>query len=160
MEPAEGMLPEIIAPTANTDSSAIEQIMHDDKLRFEVELEFVQMLASPNYLGYLAQHRMFEKPEFVNYIKYLQYWKQPQYARFLKWPQCLYFLDQLQKPHFQKAMMEARHKDTVLAQQHFHWRFYYNARLEAGRAEDEELTKRMQEELDQQNNQPDPPRND
>jgi mediator of RNA polymerase II transcription subunit 31 len=47
----------------------------EDKLRFQVELEFVQCLANPNYLNFLAQRGYFKDQTFVNYLKYLLYWK-------------------------------------------------------------------------------------
>ncbi|KAF3044179.1 hypothetical protein E8E11_003682 [Didymella keratinophila] len=52
--------------------------------RFELELEFVQCLANPEYLNFLASQKMYEKPEFVAYLGYLQYFKEPQYAKFLQ----------------------------------------------------------------------------
>jgi hypothetical protein len=51
--------------------------------RFSAELEFVQCLASPEYLNFLAQARLLEDPAFMNFLQYLTYWKQPQYARFI-----------------------------------------------------------------------------
>ncbi|OWA54129.1 putative Mediator of RNA polymerase II transcription subunit 31 [Hypsibius exemplaris] len=44
---------------------------------FQVELEFVQCLANPHYLNFLAQHGYLKEKSFINYLKYLQYWKQP-----------------------------------------------------------------------------------
>jgi len=34
--------------------------IHDDSVRFQVELEFVQCLANPNYLNFLAQRGYFK----------------------------------------------------------------------------------------------------
>ncbi|KAL0115689.1 hypothetical protein PUN28_010906 [Cardiocondyla obscurior] len=50
------------------------------RLRFQVELEFVQCLANPNYLNFLAQRGYFKDTTFINYLKYLLYWKEPEYA--------------------------------------------------------------------------------
>lgn len=47
--------------------------------------QFVQCLANPAYLNYLAVHKVFDKPEFVAYLGYLQYFKQPKYAKYLQW---------------------------------------------------------------------------
>jgi mediator of RNA polymerase II transcription subunit 31 len=47
----------------------------------QVELEFVQCLANPNYLNFLAQRGYFKENAFINYLKYLLYWKEPEYAR-------------------------------------------------------------------------------
>ncbi|XP_073874508.1 mediator of RNA polymerase II transcription subunit 31 isoform X2 [Macaca fascicularis] len=54
-----------------------------NRLRFQLELEFVQCLANPNYLNFLAQRGYFKDKAFVNYLKYLLYWKDPEYAKYL-----------------------------------------------------------------------------
>ncbi|KAM7231779.1 hypothetical protein CapIbe_016540 [Capra ibex] len=59
-----------------------------NRLRFQLELEFVQCLANPNYLNFLAQRGYFKDKAFVNYLKYLLYWKEPEYAKYLN---CLHF---------------------------------------------------------------------
>ena len=46
--------------------------------------QFVQCLANPVYLNYLAQQKTLDKPEFVAYLGYLQYFKDPKYAKFLQ----------------------------------------------------------------------------
>ena len=38
--------------------------------RFTAELEFVQGLANPSYLGFLAREGYFADPKFVEYIRY------------------------------------------------------------------------------------------
>ena len=43
-----------------------------EKNRFIAELEFVQCLANPNYICFLAQNGYFKKPEFINYMEYLK----------------------------------------------------------------------------------------
>lgn len=50
---------------------------------FHTELEFVQGLANPFYLYYLARYGYMEDPAFLNYLNYLAYWKKPEYARFI-----------------------------------------------------------------------------
>ncbi|KAF0766257.1 mediator of RNA polymerase II transcription subunit 31 [Aphis craccivora] len=77
------------------------------RLRFQVELEFVQCLANPNYLNFLAQRGYFKDQSFINYLKYLLYWKEPDYAKFIKYPMCLYFLDLLQHEPFRKEIATA-----------------------------------------------------
>jgi len=66
--------------------------------RFELELEFVQSLASPAYLHYLATSGILYQSTFLDFLRYLRYWKQPQYAKYLLYPHCLYFLDLLVPP--------------------------------------------------------------
>ena len=46
--------------------------------------QFVQCLANPVYLNYLAAQKYFDKPEFVAYLSYLQYFKEPKYTKFLQ----------------------------------------------------------------------------
>lgn len=75
-----------------------------DVQRFELELEFVQSLANPQYLTcefyyyyiiivvlmvVLGQRGYFKEKSFVNYLKYLQYWKTKEYSHFLKYEMTL-----------------------------------------------------------------------
>jgi mediator of RNA polymerase II transcription subunit 31 len=98
------------------------------KLRFQVELEFVQCLANPNYLNFLAQRNYFKDPSFVNYLKYLQYWKEPEYAKFLKYPMCLHFLGLLQYESFRKELVSANCTKFIEEQQLLHWQHYTRKR--------------------------------
>ena len=68
--------------------------------RFELELEFVQSLASPAYLHYLAtnpssdDHNWLDDPEFIDFLRYLlKTWSRPEYNQYLVYPQALYFLE-------------------------------------------------------------------
>lgn len=68
--------------------------------RFELELEFVQALASPAYLHYLAtnpssdDHNWLDDPEFIEFLRYLlKTWSRPEYNQYLVYPQALYFLE-------------------------------------------------------------------
>eukprot|EP01041_Mallomonas_annulata_P008828 gene8828-18275_t len=84
--------------------------------KFLIELEFVQNLANPAYLHFLAQNRYFDDPAFMNYLKYLQYWKRPDF------PQCLQFLDEIiDKPNFRKELAVQTFRDFVYQQQFAHW---------------------------------------
>ncbi|KAF2264903.1 SOH1-domain-containing protein [Lojkania enalia] len=74
--------------------------------RFELELEFVQCLANPAYLNYLAQQKMLDKPEFVAYLGYLQYFKDPKYAKYLHHPgPTLRTLELLQQERFRQEIL-------------------------------------------------------
>jgi len=53
--------------------------------RFLLELEFVQCLANPTYIHYLAQNRYFEDEAFIGYLKYLKYWQRPEYIKYIMW---------------------------------------------------------------------------
>jgi len=93
--------------------------------RFEIELEvialvlrapdtrhlidssqFVQSLASPQYLNHLASLKYFENPAFVAYLSYLQYWSHPPYTKFLTYPgPTLKNLELLQQERFRTEIL-------------------------------------------------------
>lgn len=102
------------------------------KIRFQVELEFVQCLANPNYLNFLAQRGHLKDPAFINYLKYLEYWKQPEYAKFLKYPMSLYFLDLLQYPEARKELANTRCAKFIEDQQLLQWQNYIRKRTKLG----------------------------
>lgn len=79
-----------------------------ERIRFQVELEFVQCLGNPNYLNFLAQRGYFKDATFINYLKYLQYWKEPAYVKFIKYPVCLHFLELLQHEAFRKEIVNVQ----------------------------------------------------
>ncbi|XP_055676996.1 mediator of RNA polymerase II transcription subunit 31-A isoform X2 [Lutzomyia longipalpis] len=98
------------------------------RLRFQVELEFVQCLANPNYLHFLAQRGYFKDQTFINYLKYLLYWKEPEYARYLKYPMCLYFLDLLQYEHFRREIVNVQCCKFIDDQAILLWQHYTRRR--------------------------------
>lgn len=100
-----------------------------NRLRFQLELEFVQCLANPNYLNFLAQRGYFKNKSFVNYLKYLLYWKEPEYAKYLKYPQCLHMLELLQYEHFRKELVNAQCAKFIDEQQILHWQHYSRKRM-------------------------------
>jgi len=74
--------------------------------RFELELEFVQLLSNPFYLNHLACQNMLSNPAFINYITYLQYWSKPEYVKFLSYPgPTLKTLELLQNENFRKQVV-------------------------------------------------------
>ncbi|KAI8325345.1 SOH1-domain-containing protein [Martensiomyces pterosporus] len=93
------------------------------KERFEVELEFIQCLANPWYINFLAQQGYFDQPAFINYLKYLKYWQQPEYAKFVVYPNALTFLDLLQYKAFREEMKKVEKTTWVHQLQYFHWRW-------------------------------------
>ena len=93
------------------------------KRRFEAELEFVQTLANPEYLHYLAQNRYFDDPDFRDYLEYLQYWRELPYCLHLVFPHCLRMLELLvEDDGFVDALKRPDFKDHVFAQQFNHWK--------------------------------------
>ncbi|KAJ3090461.1 hypothetical protein HK102_003678 [Quaeritorhiza haematococci] len=100
-------------------------------LRFQIELEFVQCLANPQYLQFLAQQQYFNDEAFVNYLKYLKYWQRPEYAKFIIYPYCLELLELLQHPSFREAVASAETALFIHHKEFYHWQWYRNKR--AGR---------------------------
>ncbi|KAJ6764558.1 MEDIATOR OF RNA polymerase II TRANSCRIPTION SUBUNIT 31 [Salix koriyanagi] len=101
----------------------------DGRQRFLLELEFVQCLANPTYIHYLAQNRYFDDEAFIGYLKYLQYWQRPEYVKFIMYPHCLYFLELLQNVNFRNAMAHPGNKELAHRQQFFFWKNYRNNRM-------------------------------
>ncbi|XP_048326534.1 mediator of RNA polymerase II transcription subunit 31 isoform X2 [Ziziphus jujuba] len=108
----------------------------DGRQRFLLELEFVQCLANPTYIHYLAQNRYFEDEAFIGYLKYLQYWQRPEYIKFIiifynniRYPHCLFFLELLQNANFRNAMAHPGNKELAHRQQFYFWKNYRNNRL-------------------------------
>ena len=101
------MMPAGFTPSGSTaavPTSAAPAADPEDKVRFQVELEFVQCLGNPNYLNFLAQRGYFKDPAMINYLSYLCYWKEPAYVKFIKFPVCLHFLELLQHEAFRKEI--------------------------------------------------------
>ena len=74
--------------------------------RFEVELEFVQMLGNPQYLNYLAAQHLLEDASFIAYLDYLQYFTKPEYVRYLSYPgPSLKALEMLQQEVFRRDIL-------------------------------------------------------
>ncbi|CAF0719659.1 unnamed protein product [Brachionus calyciflorus] len=94
--------------------------------RFLVELEFVQCLANPNYLHYLAKQGMFENDSFKNYLKYLLYWKRPEYIQFIRYPECLFFLDLLQNDELQQMIKDKNCVNFICEQQMYQHKYHNN----------------------------------
>eukprot|EP00752_Nemacystus_decipiens_P015754 g14065.t1 len=92
--------------------------------RFEMELELMNCLASPEYLHYLAQSGYLDDRAFLRFLEYLQYFKRPQYAKFITYPHSLAMLDLLiNNPAFRKEIAHVSFRDFVHQQQFLHWQF-------------------------------------
>ncbi|XP_070495617.1 mediator of RNA polymerase II transcription subunit 31 [Chironomus tepperi] len=114
----------------NKAKDPLQNLESDDqqRMRFQVELEFIQCLSNPNYLHFLAQRDYFKDPAFVNYLNYLQYWKKPEYAKFIKYPMCLYFLDLLQSEEFRRKIVSAQCCKFIDDQSILLWQHYTRRR--------------------------------
>jgi mediator of RNA polymerase II transcription subunit 31 len=99
--------------------------------RFELELEFIQCLASPAYLHHLATTGVLQEAAFLEYLEYLQYWKKEEYAKYLSFPHSLYFLDLLLKsPTFRRELANIPFRNFVHEQQFYSWQ--HRARILSG----------------------------
>ncbi|KAK8061402.1 hypothetical protein PG994_007768 [Apiospora phragmitis] len=68
--------------------------------------QFVQSLANPFYLNYLASQKLLSEPTFVAYLDYLQYWNKPPYLKFLTYPgPTLKHLELLQQEKFREEII-------------------------------------------------------
>jgi len=109
-------------------AQALAETDEQHKLRFQVEMEFVQCLANPNYLHFLAQRGFLKDSSFINYLKYLQYWQDPQYVKYLKYPICLHFLQLLQHETFRKECVSGQCARFLDDQVLLHWQHYTRRR--------------------------------
>ncbi len=105
-------------------------VLDDTQERFQAELEFVNALASPDYLLHLSQQRTFESDAFLRYLKDLHScWSQPPYAQYVIYPHALCFLGLLQDPQFRSRIGTTAFKEAVHAQQFYSWAFGLRRRL-------------------------------
>lgn len=97
-----------------------------ERMRFEVELEFVQSLANPRYLNHLAQTLQLEDESVLAYLEYLKYWSKPEYAKYVLYPHCLYFLDLLTRSEeFRQALKDPHKAEMIHMQQFYHWQYLH-----------------------------------
>ena len=90
--------------------------------RFELELEFIQCLASPAYLHHLATTGVLNEPAFLSFLDYLQYWKSSDYVKYLNYPHCLHFLDLLlNNATFRRELGTVEFRNFVHEQQFYSW---------------------------------------
>merc|ERR1712127_274399 len=107
-----------------------EKLSQEDEARkrFQIELEFVQSLANPNYLNFLAQRGYFRNQTFLNYLKYLMYWTKPEYVKYIMYPQCLSLLELLQHEQFLKEIVNAQCSKYIDEQLLLIWLHYKKKR--------------------------------
>jgi hypothetical protein len=115
----------------SSSDSSVRLLFSDVRLRFELELEFVSLLANPFYLQSLAQSRLLDRPDLLGYLSYLQYWKLSSYSIFVTHPHSLLFLDLLQDEGFRSRLLDPNFINLLHTQQFWHWRsFRYNRYLD------------------------------
>ena len=131
----------------DSDAADVEDLPAN---RFELELEFVQCLASPAYLHHLATTGILAEPSFLQFLEYLQYWKKPEYVRLMQYPHCLLFLDQLiHNPVFRRELANVSFRNFVHEQQFYSWqyraRYQYGQGLLAEGTETQEMSEEHEE---------------
>lgn len=115
----------IMVPPTAASKTILEALPEN---RFELELEFVQSLASPAYLHYLAtnhsteDHTWLDDPEFLNFLRYLlDTWSRPEYNRYLVYPQALYFLEWFLNHHQRDEWAQVAFRNFAHQQQFMTW---------------------------------------
>ncbi|WVQ84400.1 hypothetical protein IAT38_006552 [Cryptococcus sp. DSM 104549] len=122
------VLPTILPPPPlpdGTEAPPRSTERHDNLVRFQSELEFVQCLAHPQYLHELHIQGYLFKPEFLNYLRYLEYWRSPEYVRFIIYPTCLVYLTLLQTELFRSRLGDMGFITELMrvgSQHHATWR--------------------------------------
>ncbi|MCJ1432194.1 hypothetical protein MMC27_001550 [Xylographa pallens] len=90
----------------SSSSVSKDEPLYGGFTRFELELEFVTLLASPPYLSHLATTKLLQNSAFVAYLKYLLYWTQPAYVKYLSYPgPTLKALELLQQEDFRRDVL-------------------------------------------------------
>mmetsp|Transcript_104648 Transcript_104648/g.293274 ORF Transcript_104648/g.293274 Transcript_104648/m.293274 type:complete len:155 (+) Transcript_104648:200-664(+) len=116
--------------------------------RFALELEFVQALASPAYLHYLATNTTNEGqslllcPRFKAFLRYLQAtWTRPEYSRFIHYPHSLHFLNLLIKNDaFCRELAQVPYRNFAHQQQYFAWQNRFSTLFGCGEQNSEPAT--------------------
>lgn len=104
----------------NTNTNSEDESLPSN--RFELELEFIQCLASPAYLHHLATTGLLSDPSFLAFLQYLTYWKTPEYVRFIAYPHALHFLDLiLTNERFRREIANVPFRNFVHEQQYYAW---------------------------------------
>jgi mediator of RNA polymerase II transcription subunit 31 len=116
--------------------------------RFALELEFVQSLASPAYLHFLANNTNMDgvslllDTKFKTFLKYLQQtWTRPDYSRYIVYPHALYFLDLLiQNDVFCRELAQVPFRNFCHQQQYYAWQNRFSTLYGVGGGQDQQQT--------------------
>eukprot|EP00878_Enallax_costatus_P000804 GHUV01000928.1.p1 GENE.GHUV01000928.1~~GHUV01000928.1.p1 ORF type:complete len:134 (+),score=39.30 GHUV01000928.1:134-535(+) len=116
--------------------------------RFVMELEFVQSLANPHYLHYLATHQYFDDDAFFNYLKYLEYWKKEPYVTYIRFPMCLLMMNLLHDESFRRTVTSFDGKERLAVEQGAYYSHYLANRIKeaANKLEGQELPAKQQQQ--------------
>lgn len=114
-------------------------LKEENKKRFVRELEFVQALANPQYLNFLATQNYFNDPAFCRFLQYLLYWDTPKYSKYIRYPQCLFYLHQLQDPQFRTFLSNPVNIMNINYHTSQWWKYYMTHRLDLSQIDDEKI---------------------
>jgi mediator of RNA polymerase II transcription subunit 31 len=79
--------------------------------------QFVQSLANPQYLNYLASRKFLTNPAFIAYLDYLQYWTRAPYLKYLTFPTAtLKMLELLQQEKFRQDIISPDLAQALIAE--------------------------------------------
>ncbi|TNJ29814.1 putative SOH1 protein [Giardia muris] len=78
----------------------------ESRERLALDLEFVNLLAIPEYVQALADAEYFKDERFLTYLQYLQYFRHLPYVRLLRYPRSLFMLEHLLDPAFRATLNE------------------------------------------------------
>eukprot|EP00915_Cephaloidophora_sp_WS-2016_P006565 GHVH01008854.1.p1 GENE.GHVH01008854.1~~GHVH01008854.1.p1 ORF type:complete len:156 (+),score=14.97 GHVH01008854.1:72-539(+) len=93
-------------------------------LRFVAELEFIQSLANPEYLSFLAKGGYLNEPAFLRFLKYLDYWRRPEYVEHIIFPHSLRMLTALHDQDFRNKLSTHEGLMALKIQQANSWLCY------------------------------------
>eukprot|EP00929_Paragymnodinium_shiwhaense_P091989 TRINITY_DN5186_c1_g1_i1.p1 TRINITY_DN5186_c1_g1~~TRINITY_DN5186_c1_g1_i1.p1 ORF type:complete len:518 (-),score=152.75 TRINITY_DN5186_c1_g1_i1:116-1669(-) len=99
----------------------LQDLVQEKSQRFVVELEFLQCLASPEYVHWLACQKFFEEPGFLEFLTYLRYWCSPPYVQHVVYPQSLRMLHMLGNPDFRLRLNRVDAQAFLMSQLWRHW---------------------------------------
>lgn len=98
--------------------------------RFAEELEFLQCLANPEYVHWLATQGYLNDPTFLRFLEYLQYWKNPPYVLYVVYPQSLRMLGMILDPLVRPCLRRLDVTAVLTSQLMWTWALSEEERLE------------------------------
>uniref|UniRef100_A0A7S4VD82 Mediator of RNA polymerase II transcription subunit 31 n=1 Tax=Alexandrium monilatum TaxID=311494 RepID=A0A7S4VD82_9DINO len=110
----------------------LQDLTQERSRRFIEELEFVQCLANPEYVQWLATYHYFEDPAFVEFLGYLSYWRHPPHVYHVVYPQALRMLELLQNPAMRCRMHRLDARALLQSQVMWQWSHGREVTLDAG----------------------------
>eukprot|EP00762_Andalucia_godoyi_P004011 ANDGO_05606.mRNA.1 Mediator of RNA polymerase II transcription subunit 31 len=93
-----------------------------DLQRFRQDVEFIELLANPEYLHTLAVRKYFDDALFLSYLSALRKrFSEPSFSAWIRFPVALTMLHLLQDPLFRKELLEPAFFQYIHSQMVLHW---------------------------------------